>query len=448
MISTLSNPTRIIPVGFLIVLALGTALLMTPLASTGGSNGTGSADFVTALFTATSAASVTGLAVVDTALYWTDFGRAVIIILIQVGGFGIMAGATLLGLFVNRRLGLSTKLIAQAETRTLAIGEIAGVLKLTLIVTVVIEAALMLVLTLRLHYAYGEPWPDAVWNGLFHAVSSFNNAGFSSYSSSLMPFARDGLVLAPVMLGVMIGGIGFPVLADIRRNPVVPERWAIHTKITLMGTAILLATGLVATLAFEWNNAATLGAYAAPWERVLGAAFHSVMTRSAGFNAVDTGAMQPETLAVSYALMLIGGGSAGTAGGIKVSTFFILGLVVWAEVRGEPDTVAFRRRISTEVQRQALTVVLLAVGLVGLGTLFLLAVSGLALDRVLFEVISAFATVGLSTGITADLPPSGHIILVVLMFIGRVGSITVATSLALRSMRRPYRYPQERPIVG
>ncbi|WP_426131720.1 TrkH family potassium uptake protein [Pararhizobium sp. PWRC1-1] len=443
MISTLSTPTRIIPAGFLIAIAVGTGLLMLPFAS----ESPGGADFVTALFTATSAVSVTGLTVVDTSSFWSNFGRAVIITLIQVGGFGIMAGATLLGLLVNRRLGLSTRLIAQAETRTLAVGEIASVLKLTLIVTLTVEAAIMLVLTLRFHYTYGEAWPDALWNGLFKAVSSFNNAGFSTYSGSLVPFALDWLVLIPIAFGVIIGGIGFPVLADIRRNPLTPARWAVHTKITLLGTAILFATGAVATLAFEWNNAATLGAFP-PMERMMNAAFHSVMTRSGGFNAVDTGAMQIETLTVSFALMLVGGGSAGTAGGIKVSTFFILGLVVWAEVRGEPDTVAFRRRISPEVQRQALTVALLAVALVGLGTLSLLAVSHLPLEKVLFEVISAFATVGLSTGITASLPPSGHIILVVLMFIGRVGSITIATSLALRSMRRPYRYPQERPIVG
>jgi Trk-type K+ transport system membrane component len=443
LISSLSTPARIIPVVFMVAIALGTALLMLPIAS----KKPGGADLVTALFTATSAVSVTGLTIVDTSFFWSDFGRGVIITLIQVGGFGIMAGATLLGLLVNRRLGLRTRLIAQAETRTLAVGEVASILKLTLIVTVAVEAAIMFVLTLRFHYSYGEAWPEALWNGLFKAVSSFNNAGFSTYSGSLTPFAHDWLVLVPLALGVTIGGVGFPVLADIRHNPLVPERWTIHTKITLMGSAILLATGLVATLAFEWNNAATLGTFS-PMERVMNAAFHSVMTRSGGFNAVDTSAMQIETLTVSYALMLIGGGSAGTAGGIKVSTFFILGLVVWAEVRGEPDTVAFRRRISPEVQRQALTVVLLAVALVGLGTLSLLAVSHLPLERVLFEVISAFATVGLSTGITASLPPSGHIILVVLMFIGRVGSITVATSLALRSMRRPYRYPQERPIVG
>ena len=172
------------------------------------------------------------------------------------------------------------------------------------------------------------------------------------------------------------------------------------------------------------------------------------MTRSGGFNALDIGQMRPETLAVSYVLMMIGGGSASTAGGIKVTTFLVLGFVVWAEIRGEPDVTAFGRRISREVQRQALTIALLAVGFVGMATVVLLSVTDLALHDALFETVSAFATVGLSTGVTADLGPAGHAVLVVLMFFGRVGTITVATGLALRSRQSPYRYPEERPIVG
>jgi trk system potassium uptake protein len=204
---------------------------------------------------------------------------------------------------------------------------------------------------------------------------------------------------------------------------------------------------MAVVLAYEWGNPATLGPFG-PAGKLLGAAFHSVMTRSGGFNAHDVGEMRPETLAVSYVLMMIGGGSAGTAGGIKVTTFLVLGLVVWAEIRGEPDVTSFGRRISRDVQRQALTVALLAVGFVGMATLALLSISDLALDDALFETVSAFATVGLSTGVTADLPPAGQTLLVALMFLGRVGTITVATGLALRSRRTPYRYPEERPIVG
>jgi trk system potassium uptake protein len=246
---------------------------------------------------------------------------------------------------------------------------------------------------------------------------------------------------------VILGGIGFPVLRDIRRNPRRSDRWSLHTKLTLFGTALLLLGGTAATLLYEWTNQATLGPLG-PGGKLLGAMFHSAMTRSGGFNALDIGQLHPETLAVSYVLMMIGGGSASTAGGIKVTTFLVLGFVVWAEIRSEPDVTAFGRRISREVQREALTIALLAVGFVGMGTLVLLTVTELSLDDALFETVSAFATVGLSTGVTADLPVAGHVVLAVLMFLGRVGTITVATGLALRSRRRPYRYPEERPIVG
>jgi trk/ktr system potassium uptake protein len=440
---TLQHPARLVPLAFLLAIAVGTGLLMLPAARAGE----GGAPFLTALFTATSAVCVTGLIVQDTPAYWSGLGQGIILALFQVGGLGIMTGATLLGLLVARRLRLSTRLVAQAETRSLALGDVAGVLGLVLRVTVLVELATAAALALRLRHAYRETWAEAVWNGLFLAVSAFSNAGFSTYSDSLASFARDPLILGPVMAAVVLGGIGFPVLHDMRRNPLRAAKWSLHTKLTLLGTGLLLLAGTAAVLAYEWGNTATLGPLG-PVGKLLGAAFHSAMTRSGGFNAVDVGEMRPETLAVSYVLMMIGGGSAGTAGGIKVTTFLVLGLVVWAEIRGEPDVTSFGRRITRDVQRQALTVALLAVGFVGMATLALLSVSDLALEDALFETVSAFATVGLSTGFTADLPPAGQALLVALMFLGRVGTITVATGLALRSRQRPYRYPEERPIVG
>jgi trk system potassium uptake protein TrkH len=251
----------------------------------------------------------------------------------------------------------------------------------------------------------------------------------------------------PIMVGVILGGLGIPVLHELRQKPNEPARWSIHTKLTLLGTGILLFGGFAAVLAFEWRNPTTLGPHD-PAGKLLGAMFYSAMTRSGGFNSFDMGQMRPETLTVSYVLMLIGGGSAGTAGGIRVTTFLLLGFVVLAEVRGEPDTTVFRRRIAVDVQRQALTIVLLAVGSIAVGTLILLSATDFALEVILFETISAFATVGLSTGITPDLPPLGQFVVTVLMYMGRVGTITLATALALRSKQRPYRYPEERPIVG
>lgn len=407
----------------------------------------GSAPLLTALFTATSAVCVTGLIVVDTPTYWAPFGQMVILLLFQAGGFGIMTGATLLGLLVSRRLKLSRRLLAQAETKSLALGDVAAVLRLILVATLVVELLTMLALSLRLHYGYNEPWNAALWNGLFQAVSAFNNAGFSTYSDNLMRFALDPLVLVPLMVAVVIGGLGFPVLYELRDEIFQPQRWSIHTKITLAGSGVLLAAGLLAFAAYEWSNPATLGALDWP-AKLLNAASHSVMSRTAGFNSFDIGGMHVESLAVTNALMLIGGGSAGTAGGIKVTTFFLLGLVVWAEIRGQSDATAFRRRIGSNVQRQALSVVLLALGTVAVGLLILLSVTTFPLEDVLFEVISAFATVGLSTGITPQLPPTGQLVIIVLMFVGRVGTITFATALALNERKDPFRYPEERPIVG
>lgn len=322
-----------------------------------------------------------------------------------------------------------------------------AVLKLILTATVIIEVAIALILTLRLHVTYDQPWGPALWSGLFHSISSFNNAGFSIYSDNVMSFALDPIILGPVMFAVILGGIGFPILYELRKELFFPRHWSLHTKVTLFGTALLLMAGLLATLAFEWSNQGTLGSMSFGG-KALNALFHSVMTRTAGFNSVDIAQMRAETLLFSDVLMMIGGGSAGTAGGIKVTTFIILGMVVWSEVRGEPDTAAFGRRVSSEVQRQAVTVALLAVGVVGTGTLVLLSVSHLELNLLLFEAVSAFATVGLSTGITAKIPATGQFVLIVLMYIGRVGTITVATALALQGKKRPYRYPEERPIVG
>jgi trk system potassium uptake protein TrkH len=312
---------------------------------------------------------------------------------------------------------------------------------------VTVEMALTAILTLQFRFAYDESWGRAVWHGLFHAVSAFNNAGFSTYSDNLMGFVVDPLIVIPIMVAIVLGGLGFPVLYELRRDLRRPSRWSVHTKITMTATGLLLIGGFVAILWSEWTNPATLGLLGTGG-KLLASAFHSVSARTAGFNTLDVGAFTPETIVVNDMLMFIGGGSAGTAGGIKVTTFFLLAFVIWAEIRGDPDTTAFGRRIPVGAQRQALTVALLGVAFVVLGALALLTLTDFQLSDVLFEVVSAFGTVGLSTGITPDLPPAAQGVVIVLMFVGRVGSITVATALALRSRSRLYRLPEERPIVG
>ncbi|MBK5528493.1 TrkH family potassium uptake protein [Pseudomonas sp. TH06] len=439
----LLHPARVVSLVFLAVILVGTAILMLPMSQAEGI----SSSWVTAFFTAVSAVCVTGLVVVDTGTYWSTFGQSVILLLFQIGGFGIMTVATLLGLMVNRGLRLRTKMVAQLESRSLGLGDIASVARLVLVVTFALELILTLWLTLRLHLTYDLPWASAAWSGLFHAVSAFNNAGFSIYSDSLTRYAFDAGILLPIMAAIIIGGIGFPVLYDLRSRFSEPRRWSLHTKLTLVGTAVLLLVGFLTLLLFEWFNPATLGPMPVI-DKVLSAAFASVSARTAGFNSIDIGALTHESWAIHYLLMFIGGGSAGTAGGVKVGTVAILVLLVIAEIRGHSDSDAFGRRIGAPAQRQVITVLVLGSAMIVLATLFIMRETDLPTDQVIFEVISAFGTVGLSTGITADLPASAQLMLTLLMYVGRVGTITLAASLALGERRMPYRYPEEHPIVG
>ena len=437
-------PARIVPIAFLGAVAIGTALMMLPAARADP----GHAPFVTALFTATSAVCVTGLAVVDTPSYWSGFGQVLITILSQIGGFGIMTLATLLSLLVSRRLGLRGRLMAQAESAGLFGANLGGLLIRVALVMFVSEAAISVVLTLRFWITYDYSFGRALWEAVFHAVQAFNNTGFALYPDSLVRFVGDWWICLPLALGVFVGAIGFPVLFELAREWRKPATWSTHTRLTVWGTLLLSSVGFVVFLSFEWANPRTLG----PLDfgaKVLAAFTQDVMTRSGGFNSINLGDMNAETIAVTNAMMFIGGGSASTAGGIRVTTFLLLAFVIWAELRGEPDVTIRNRRIAEDTQRQAVTVALLGVALVAVGTVCLIALTDhVPFDKALFEATSAFATTGLSTGITPTLPPSAQIMLSVLMYVGRVGTIAVGTAIALNTRRRTYRYPEERPLVG
>lgn len=439
----LRNPIRLVPSLFLLAIAIGTVLLSLPIATADGSR----AQFLTALFTSTSAVGVTGLVLVDTGTYWSAFGQAAILLMFQIGGLGIMTAATLFGLIAGRGFSLRDRITTQVERSQLETGDALSVLKLVFSIMIAVEAAVAVILAVRMGASYGMSAGTALWNGVFHSASAFNNAGFSTNADSLMGYQSDPVILMPVMLAVILTALGFPVMQDLRDKRLQWRRWSLHSKATVYGTAALLVLGFVALLAMEWGNPATLGPMGIG-DKLLNAAFQSVMPRTAGFNSVDVGAFRDETLLVSYLLMFIGGGSAGTAGGIKVTTFVVLFAIVLSEVLGRRDAGLFNRRFGKEVERQALTVTVLAATLVFAATTYIASITSLALPDILFECISAFSTVGLSTGITADLPPSAQVVIVLLMFIGRVGTITVATALAVGRPSRPYRYPKENLIVG
>ena len=438
-----ASPGRLVLSGFTGFSLLGTVLLLLPVSRSAEAG----ADFVDALFTSVSAVCVTGLIVVDTPTYWSGFGQAVIVLLIQVGGFGAMTFASLLGLLLYRRLGMKTRVTAAAETKTVGIGDVRTVIKNVAITSLQVEAVVAVLLTLRFWLGYDRfSFGEALWQGVFHAVSSFNNAGFSLFSDNLIPFAEDPFIILPVVVAVVLGGIGFPVILELRRR-ISPRHWTLHVRLTLATTAVLIIGGWIYFLAVEWSNQATLGGFGLDG-RLLVSLMQSTMPRTAGFNSIDYGQMTDEGLLGTIVLMFIGGGSAGTAGGIKVTTFAVLMLAVWAELRGEQEVHVFHRRVDSRVTRQAFSLGALASGVVVLATIVLMMLEEAGPLPLFFEAVSAFGTVGLSTGITFDLSRGSEIVLVVLMLIGRVGPITAITALALRSAPRHFSYPEGRPIIG
>lgn len=333
------------------------------------------------------------------------------------------------------------------ETKSLGIGDVRAVLVGVLKVTVVFETVIAVVLSVRFSTEYGETLGRSVYHGVFRSVSAFNNAGLALYTDSLVRFVGDPWVCLPITVAVIAGGLGFPVLFELRRQLLRPRQWSLHSKPTVVTTAALLVGGWVFITASEWSNPGTLGGLD-PSDRGLAGFFTAVMPRTAGFNSIDISQMYDGTLLGTVVLMFIGGGSASTAGGIKVTTFIVLLFVIYAEVRGEPEVNTFHRSIGHRLQRQALTVALPGVAAVVVSTLAILEMTDVALRDVLFEVTSTFGTVGLSTGITADLPTPAQGVLVLLMFIGRLGPVTFAVAPALRERRRLYRLPESRPIIG
>ncbi|MDM7831635.1 TrkH family potassium uptake protein [Cellulomonas edaphi] len=437
------RPLQVIVAGFAAGVGVGTLLLMLPASR----SGPGGASALDALFTATSALCVTGLTIVDTPTYWSPFGQVVILLLVQVGGFGVMTLASLLGLLISRRLRLGSRVLAARETRSGALGDVRAVLRGVAVVSLTVEAVTAAILTLRFAIGYDNSWSHSLWLGVFHAVSAFNNAGFALFSDNLISFATDPWICLPIALAVILGGIGFPVILELVKQHRRPSRWSIHTRLTLLMTAVLIVGGTVFVTVAEWSNPGTLGALD-PAGRTLAGFFQAVMPRTAGFNSVNPGEMNTGTLLGVDMLMFIGGGSAGTAGGIKVGTFAVLLLVIVAELRGDPDAELFDRRLSPATIRQALSVALLSVAAVVASTLVIAMTSPFSLDQILYENVSAFATVGLTTGITADLEPWQQLVLVVLMFAGRLGPVTFASALVLRQRQRLYRRPEGRPLIG
>ncbi|MCI6573815.1 MAG: TrkH family potassium uptake protein [Arcanobacterium sp.] len=435
------SPALFALVVFALIILAVTALLLLP----GARRGAGSASVMEALFTATSAVCVTGLTIVDTATFWSPLGQTFIAIGMQIGGLGVMTIASVLGLAVSRHIGLTQRILTASETKS-QLGEVGGLLRAVVITSASVEMLLTIVFLptfLQRHLGLIE----ACAQSLFMAISTFNNGGFVAVPEGLHGYAGNWGLCIPLVLGTIIGAVGFPVILNVASHWRRPRKWSLHAKLTLITYVLLLLLGTLGILLLEWANTATIGE-ADVGSKLLVALTHSTTARSSGLSTIDIGAMNESTWWLLDGLMFVGGGSASTGGGIKVSTFAVLILAIIAEARGDRDAEAFGKRVGASVIRLAISATFLGAALVGLSTLIILHTSTFPLSQVLFETVSAFGTCGLSTGITAQLSPLGQGVIIVLMYLGRVGTMTFAAALALRHRRRVVRLPQERPIIG
>jgi trk system potassium uptake protein len=452
-----ASPARFAIFIFTGLILITTLLLTLPIAKAGVGS---SAPLADAFFTAVSAVCVTGLATVDMATYWSPFGNIVIILAMQIGGLGVLTMASILGLIVARRIGLRAKLIAAsdtnaarvharpvAESQAVRLGEIGGLLFTVAASAIVIELAITALIVPRLLIEGFDPW-TAIWQGFYLALSAFTNTGFVPFTPGMERFASDPWMLSVLSIAVFLGAIGFPVIFALARWLRTRARLSLHARVTLLTTLILIVVGAVAIGFLEWSNSATLGGQDGV-TRPMTAIFTSIMSRSGGLSTVDIGEMNGSTLLVLDMLMFVGGGSASTAGGIKVTTLAVLFFAAVAEARGVDDMEAFGRRIPNDVLRLSVSVVLWGATIVATSSIIILHITKAPLDFVLFDVISAFATCGLSTGLTSnDLPDAAKYVLALTMWAGRVGTVTLAAALAASQRRQLFRRPEERPIVG
>ncbi len=450
------SPSRFAILVFTLLILIFTLLFSLPISTVQGSV-TPLAD---ALFTAVSVICVTGLSTVDMATHWSVFGHVLVYLGVQIGAVGVLTMASILGLVISRRLGLRAKLMAASDSNPLRIhagpvaegqavrlGEVGKLLTTVALSMVVIEGLVAALLFPRMLIA-GMPFGAALWESLYYSAMAFTNTGFAPNAEGLTPFAEDFWFLGALMIGVFLGAIGFPVILAIASNlRKKRRRWSIHVKLTLLMSVILLIAGAVLYIVLEYDNPKTFGSLDAG-HTVFQSFFLSTMARSGGFSTIDISDLHGSSLLVTDMLMFIGGGSASTAGGIKVTTLAVLFLAAVAEARGVESMDAFRRRIPIDVLRLSVAVALWGATIVAVSTIVILQITKAPLDHVLFDVISAFATCGLSTGLTASLPEPGVYVMAATMFCGRVGTVTLAAALAQSQRKQLYQNPEERPLVG
>lgn len=416
----------------------GAAILSLPISATQPLR------WIDALFMATSAVTVTGLSVIDVGTGLTRFGQVVLLVLIQLGGLGMMTFTVMVLSLLGLRLSIRQQMLLKEDLNQTSLGDLMRLVRMIAGVVAIMEAIGTVLLAARFVPPFG--WSEGLFCALFHAISAFNNAGFSLFPDSWTRWATDWWSNLVITALVIVGGLGFSVLDDLRAR----RRWtylSLHSRLTLAGTAVLLALGFVGFALLEWHNPKTLGLQASVANRLLASFFQSAMTRSGGFNTIDIASLHDSTTLLFVGLMFIGGGSTSNAGGIKVSSFMVLAIVTWAFLRKSDSPSAFGRTIPTADVLKVLALCFISSSIVVFGTFALTVIQTQPFLDLLFETVSALATVGLSRGITGELHDPARMIVTVMMFIGRIGPLTLGLTLA-RNMASRLRYPEGRVYLG
>ncbi len=433
------RPSFLIALSFFVVILTGGILLSLPISSAAGTP----TNFLDAYFTSNSATCVTGLVTLDTGVHFSLFGKIVLICLMQIGGLGYMTFSAFFLLILRKKMFVSEKLMVQEALNIYSARETMPILKRIFLIVFIFEAIGALILFLRWMPELG--FNNALLYAVFHSVSAFNNAGFAlpANFANLAPYVTDIVINLTITTLIIIGGIGFIVINDVSHA----RKLSLHSKIVITTTAFLIIAGTLAVLFLEYSNPRTLGPLSFG-HTVLASYFQAVTPRTAGFNTIDIGSMFPATLIITMFLMFIGASPGGTGGGIKTTTLAVIASTIMATIKGMKDTVLFRRRIPHETVRRAFTITTLASMLIVTAVLFLNYFTRFTLIESAFEVFSAFGTVGLSMNLTPKLPDIGKVIIIVVMFIGRVGPLTMALSLLLKQKEPRVEYPKESISIG
>ncbi|KPN96918.1 TrkH family potassium uptake protein [Lysinibacillus sp. ZYM-1] len=437
------NPPKILVLGFALIIVIGTCLLTLPLATEDGKG----LSFSDALFTATSATCVTGLIVVDTGDSFSFFGEVVILFLIQIGGLGFMTFATLLFLLLGKKISLKERLLLKESFNNISIAGLVKLVKRILFFTVIIEIIGGLILAIR--FSFDMPLGKAIYFGFFHAISNFNNAGFDLMGgfNGMTAYVDDPIVVVTICILITLGGLGFIVMNELFEYRVT-KRLSVHTKIVLFTTILLTFSATILIFLFEYGNHKTLGPLS-QWGKVLGSLYQAVTPRTAGSNTLAIGDLTHSTLFLMILFMFIGAGSGSTAGGIKITTFAVLVATMWSQIRAKEDVVLFKRRIVHETIYKALTVTMCGMMIVVFVTILLSILEQRhSFMMYLFEATSAFGTVGLSMGLTPELSPTSRLLIILTMFAGRLGPLTIAFAITKRRKAEAFRHPKGNIMIG